>query len=278
MVRGDMIMKRPILTTIFLSLFLCSQAVADDRVLHLNMDEASGNLTDLSGYGNNCTPIGSPTYSQTGAPNRGTAIYFPTTASYFSCGTDSSILPDVFTAMGWIKTTKILISMPMFRFSASGYPILTTYHNTAGALIQLGPSNYQYFSTTVANDGNWHHVAFVVTGNGQNDIDNALFFLDGRSITKGTKVKTGSPDIKTALYIARNTVSMEITLDDLKIYNYVLSAIQIQHEYQQSRLAISRKHEPWKWADLLNLAFIMKGDQLYEKNQRISYLRQHPIN
>ena len=67
-------------------------------------------------------------------------------------------------------------------------------------------------------------------------------------------------------------------LDDIKIYNYALSAIQIQHEYQQSRLAISKKYEPWKWADLLNLAFIMKGDQLYEKNQRISYLRQHPIN
>src|SRR3990167_7813479 len=84
MVKGEL-MKRLILAILF-SLFLSSQTWAGDRVGYWNMDEASGNLTDQSGYGNNCTANGNPVYAQTGAPNRGNAISFDSTGDYFNCG------------------------------------------------------------------------------------------------------------------------------------------------------------------------------------------------
>src|SRR3990167_11338471 len=95
-------MKRLILAILF-RLFLSSQTWAGDRVGYWNMDEASGNLTDLSGYGNNCTANGGPDYSQTGAPNRGTAIGFDGSTDWFDCGTGSSLdLTENFTIMAWV--------------------------------------------------------------------------------------------------------------------------------------------------------------------------------
>ena len=277
MVKGDMIMKRPILTTIFLSLFLCSQAWAGDLVLHLNMNEASGNLTDLSGHGNNCTSNGGPDYSQAGAPNRGTAIGFDGSTDWFNCGTGSSLdLTGNFTIMAWVYPQIAAFGGIVSHDNGSSAATIswmlnmTTSPSMQGR-ISNGTTTYSINSNVLLLN-QWYHTSFVVSST------QLLLYMNGTVNTATRTAYAQSQPTWTIKLGKYGSWYAQARIDDIKVYNYAISAIQIQHEYQQSRLAISKKHEPWKWTDLLNLAFIMKGDQLYEKNQRISYLRQHPIN
>ena len=279
LVEGDII-KRLILAILF-SLFLCLQAQAGDLVGYWNMDEASGNLTDLSGHGTTCIAQGTPTYQVSSVEiNRGKAIQLDNSGDYFNCGNNSIYdFTTAFTLMIWIYPT---MSNPA---SINQWYLLShhSYPNAGWWLFLRGPTRRISFFT---EDGTihgpepssplwvtnrWHFIA--ATSNGTTN----TLYLDGvliGSVASGTLTS-----VSTSLFISSGISGrFEGLLDDIKIYNYALSAIQIQHEYQQSRLAIFRKHEPWKWTDLLNLAFIMKGDQIYEKDNRISFLRQHPVN
>jgi len=274
--------KRLILAILF-SLFLSSQTWASDLVLHLNMNEASGNLTDLSGYGNNCTANGSPDYSQTTyLPNRGTAIGFDGSTDWFNCGTGSSLnLTGNFTIMAWVYPQE------------SGYGGILSHDNGDGAaniswLLYLSSSSiikgfisngttYSLTSGYSYIQNNWIHATFVLSST------QLILYINGVATTPTTRTLNPQSQptwtIKLGRYDTTATYYAQARIDEVKVYNYALSATQIlQQEYQQSRLVMSRKHEPWKWTDLFNLAFNMKGDQIYEKDQRISYLREHPIN
>jgi len=272
-------MKRLILAILF-SLFLSSQTWAGDRVGYWNMNEASGNLTDQSGYGNNCTANGSPDYSQAGAPNRGTAIGFDGNTDWFNCGTGSSLdLTGNFTISVWVYPQETTNGGIIAHDNGSGASNVSWYLQLNGSsLIQGGISNgttYNLRNSSAYKLNEWYHVGFVVSS--------TQLILYVNSIAGTPLTRTVNPQSQPtwdAEIGARQEAGIyaQAIIDDVKLFNYALSAIQIQHEYQQSRLAISRKHEPWKWTDLFSLAFNMKGDQIYEKDNRISFLRQHPVN
>jgi len=273
-------MKRLILAILF-SLFLSSQTWAGDRVGYWNMNEASGNLTDQSGYGNNCTANGGPDYSQAGAPNRGTAIGFDGSTDWFNCGTGSSLdLTGNFTIMVWVYPQ----GMGVFRgiishdngISTAAISWSLQLPDTSPVIrgrISNGTTNNQKETPTYQLN-QWYHISFVVSST------QLLMYVNGQAGTPLTRTVYAQSQPTWTIKLGKyGSIGYALAhIDDIKIYNYDLSAIQIQHEYQQSRLAISRKHEPWKWTDLFSLAFNMKGDQIYEKDNRISFLRQHPVN
>ena len=272
-------MKRLILAILF-SLFLSSPTWAGDKVLHLNMDEASGNLTDLSGHGNNCTANGSPDYSQAGAPNRGTAIGFDGSTDWFNCGTGSSLdLTGNFTIMAWVYpqetgaggiithdngTSTALISWRL-RLDNTGPSIRGDISNGTTMITRIAP-NYQL--------NQWYHISFVVSST------QLLMYTNGQVGTPLTRTIYAQSQPTWTIKVGRqgSAIYAQALIDNIKIYNYALSAIQIQHEYRQSRLATQLKHESWKFLDLFKLAFNFRGDQLHEKDNRISFLRQHPVN
>ena len=272
-------MKRIGLVIIIILLLLCSNGWAGDRVLYLNMDEASGNLTDLSGYGNNCTANGGPDYSQTGAPNRGTAIGFDGSTDWFDCGTGSSLdLTENFTIMSW-----------MYHLGTSLGGILS--HDNGGTLatrswrfdtavsgnvlgrISDGITGQTTFSH-VFTQNVWTHYAFVLSST------QLILYVNGNGLTPVTRTVNPQSQPTWTIKLGKfgSTGYIQALIDDIKVYNYALSAKFIQDEYRQSRMAISRKHEPWKWLDLLKLSLNFRGDQLYEKDNRINYLRQHIVN
>jgi len=273
-------MKRPILTTILLSLFLCSQTQAGDKVLHLNMEEASGNLTDLSGHGNNCTAAGGPIYQVSSAEiNRGKAIQLDTN-DYFNCGNGSSLDNNDYSFLLWLKSSNpTLYSIAVRMRVDANNELIIQYPYTDGKLRVYTKINaVQYtISSSLINvivTTDWHFIGITMVGT------TWTVYYDGVQKYSGTQGDMANLVGAPTFYIGNNTTSSCLNglVDDIKIYNYALSDILIRHEYQQSRLVISRKYNPWKWTDLFNLAFIMKGDQLYEKDNRISYLRKHPVN
>ena len=272
-------MKRLILAILF-SLFLSSQTWAGDRVGYWNMNEASGNLTDQSGYGNNCTANGSPDYSQTTyLPNRGTAIGFDGSTDWFNCGTGSSLdLTENFTIIAWVYPQETdwggIISHDNGSSTAlvSWYVVLNN-SGTIRGLISNG-TTLNLRDTPAYKLNQWYHISFVVSST------QLLLYMNGQVGTPLTRTVYAQSQptwtIKAGKY--SGTGYAQARIDDLKIYNYALSGAQIKEDYRQFRLLISRKHEPWKFTDLFNLAFNLRGDQLYEKDNRISYIRQHPIN
>ena len=175
---GRLVMKNIILA-IIISLLFCSGVRAGDGVLHLNMEEASGNLTDLSGYGNNCTAYGNPVYQQTGAPNRGKAISFDGSGDYFNCGNSVAFNSSAVTVLGWIKTgiqtsaktimgkavtgsiswriSKVVVGNLLFYVSGNG----TSYNLVSGI------GNY------MIGDNNWHHFGCVY------DNTTGFVYIDG---------------------------------------------------------------------------------------------------
>ena len=81
-------------------------------------------------------------------------------------------------------------------------------------------------------DGNWHFVAFVVTGNSQNDISNSVMYADGVIESVYTTVKTAAPSPKTAVYLGKAYLNyFSGDLADVQIYNTSLDANQIQALY-----------------------------------------------
>src|SRR3990167_358259 len=260
-----------IIRAIIVILLLCSYGWAFDRVGYWNMDEASGNLIDQSGQGNNCTANGSPDYSQAGPLNRGTAIGFDGSTDYFNCGTGSSLdLTGNFTIMAWVYPQIAAYGGIISHDNGSSAATISWMLNMSSSSlmqgrISNGTTTYNINSNVLLLN-QWYHTSFVVSST------QLLLYMNGAVNTATRTAYAQSQPTWTIKLGKYGTWYAQARIDDIKIYNSALSAIQIQHEYQQSRLAISKKYEPWKWADLLNLAFIMKGDQLYEKNQRISYL------
>ena len=163
---GRLVMKNIILA-IIISLLFCSGVRAGDRVLHLNMEEASGNLIDLSGYGNNCTANGNPVYQQTGAPNRGKAISFDGSGDYFNCGTSVAFNSSAVTVLGWIKTgiqTSVKIIITKTISGSNSWGIFKSSVNILSFKVSGNGTGYNLVSEIgnyMIGDNKWHHFVVV---------------------------------------------------------------------------------------------------------------------
>ncbi|OGH24993.1 MAG: hypothetical protein A3B47_02770 [Candidatus Levybacteria bacterium RIFCSPLOWO2_01_FULL_39_24] len=192
-----------------------------------------GTFKDTSGNGNNGMGINvTPALDRR---NRNKASNFNGTA-YIDAGNRTSLKPDVFTVEAWIKWQSG-IYWPLVSFSASGLPAILPVWTAGRSLIYLGAGNFKYFFHNPVNiaDGNWHHLVFIVTGNGQNDIDNAKMYADGRIQIADTIAKTGLPNSKTGpLYIGFfSGYYANGLIDDVRIYKQALTFSQIQQLYAQ---------------------------------------------
>src|SRR3990167_4052721 len=159
-----------IIRAIIIILLLCSNGWAGDMVLHLNMNGASGNLTDLSGYGNNCTANGNPVYAQTGAPNRGNAISFDGTGDYFNCGDPASGNLDIAnntTFMGWINSADVITQNAVmgkyqdtnnrwYFYFGSGYRLYFLAVMSGSTVV----STHTGINSLIGYTNNWFHFAF----------------------------------------------------------------------------------------------------------------------
>ncbi len=164
----------------------------------------------------------------------GKALKFNGSSNYVDIATTSSILPNAFTIVGWIKYNSGTRS-PMADFGAL-YPGLYYKYDSGTPLIFLNASvSYKYFQKS-DYDLSWHHVAFVVPGNQVGDISQALMYQDGISIPIGSGVDSGAQASKIAFRLGRGgTNYLNGYLDDLRIYNCVLSMSEIKSIYDATK-------------------------------------------
>jgi hypothetical protein len=238
-------MKNLILT-IILSLALCSGVWAGQLVLDLDMEEASGNLTSKATGAIVCTANGGPDYQQTGPPNRGKAIGFDGSTDYFDCGTPAALdLTGNFTIMTWVYPQETGSGGIVAHDNGAGVANVSWYLQLNGGSIVQGAisdsSTYNLRNSPAYNLNQWYHYAFVVSTSQVILYVNAIA---GTPLTR-TIYAQSQPTWDSEVGVRGEAgLYAQALIDNIKIYNYALSATQILHEYQQSHLVTQLKHEP----------------------------------
>jgi len=92
-------------------------------------------------------------------------------------------------------------------------------------LLILGAANSRYFNdVSIYLDNNWHNWTWVITGVGDDDIDNSKLYIDGNLIDVYSTVKTGSVTDWGTHCIGGSYYSLVGSIDEVGIWNEVLSA------------------------------------------------------
>ena len=194
---------------------------------HLFNEKTGTTTFDLSLNSNHGRLLGGTLWKPDG-------LYFDGANDYISYSSNPVLFPDAFTVEATIKTTAT--GSTLIRWANYSPSIFITINKF---VILLGSNNYSRFERTPIDylDGNWHHVAFVVTGNGQNDIDNSKMFTDGVEQDVDTVIKTGATNAKTLCEIGRrsqwNDEAFNGTIGEFKMFDLALSADEILHNYYE---------------------------------------------
>lgn len=201
-------------------------------------DMAGVTAYDRSGQGNNGTLINGPTRT---FGKIGQALYFDGVNDYVDAGTASSFPfiqnTAIFTISLWVKFVDYKTVPQYFMGSTPTCGDKGFYfgENAVGQLhfeIEAGacPGGMASDVLGVINNNNWNHI--VVTGNGTN----IVFYVNGVSYAgSGTMGAPGSGDSTRSLNIGQiNNFGSSLfngTIDDVRIYNRVLSPDEIKRLY-----------------------------------------------
>lgn len=167
----------------------------------------------------------------------GPGLSFDGEDDYVDCGSDSSILPDIFTVVGWFKYISGSYN-PLVSFAAGSSRHVSPIWTTGKSIIMLSSTNYRYFthSPIDLDDKAWHFLAFVLPGAGQDDIDDSVMYADGRVQVAQTPTKTGAQWTKDVVHIGRAQTNYgNSIIDEVMLFDVVLTAAQIRELYQGFR-------------------------------------------
>ncbi|MGE4285537.1 MAG: LamG domain-containing protein [Phycisphaerae bacterium] len=143
------------------------------------------------------------------------------------------------TCQAWIKTSQPSgIIMAWGSVNYGGKWIVRV--DEGGALRAEVQGGY-VIGTKLINDGKWHHIAVVLPDDGTPDISEALLYVDGRLDESGAvspePVNTSpEQDVHIGWFSLKNERHFEGTIDEVKIYNYPLSASEIITTYSENAL------------------------------------------
>ena len=163
------------------------------------------------------------------------AFLFDGSDDYITPGLSALFNIPVFTVEFWYKW--LAGTAPLVGLGAStNHPYFSPVETAAASLILMGSSNYCYWSHAPVNikDGEWHFLHFLVTGSGQNDIDDFKLYTDTIEQNKGLPVKTGAQAAKDRLYLGQaGGYYHNACVDHFTIYNRLLDATERQNHYER---------------------------------------------
>jgi hypothetical protein len=228
-------------------------------VVHYDFDEGTVLATDVSGNNNNIVHAGNfggggPSISPDAVAGAGSVSFDG--GSYLTASSNLlSTLAGEFSVSLWLKTSQIFGNPGDLAWEGAG--VIAADSPNAGAkdlipvaltdgqvAFNVGDGNYDNTlnSRATVNDGSWHHVVVtrsLSTGARQIFIDGALDSSDVATtllldspvlLTIGAKSDASNPDPASPDYNGSN--GYEGLLDDVQIYNHVLSSNEVSFLYQ----------------------------------------------
>lgn len=184
--------------------------------VYWNFDEGSGSTANDSIGSNDGSLKNGPKWA---AGVTGSAVTFDGSNDYMQA--QSMTLDETsFSISAWFKSTSAG-DVKIISFSSKDHP-LQLYNG----MLRACTNGHCLAGTTVVKDGNWHFA--TVTGSGTT----VTLYLDGQleaSFTSPNIVITAAPTI--ASIFGGGNFSFPGTLDEVQIYNYALSAAQVNAIY-----------------------------------------------
>jgi hypothetical protein len=229
----------------FLSLALPVYAgMTEGLVSYWAFEEGQGNIAYDSAGSNNGTIYGSTAWvaGQVGDY----ALYFDDQKYDYVQGANSpfDFANTTFTACGWFKTTSNLYIVSEGSYLHGGWSLFCDSGGKARFQLKEGSPNaydaYDAWSYSGGNnDGNWHHIAAIVTTSTTNANGNkAEVYVDGLPVTiSELKAFPYSPSTDKwcmgNLYVITGhpSVNYQGSVDDIRIYNRALSGEEIYRLY-----------------------------------------------
>ncbi len=237
--------------TLFITViaFLClSMPVYGDvtygLVSHWALDEGQGNTAYDSAGTNNGTLTGNAAWVEGRVGDH--ALYFHDQRYDYVQGNNSpfDFANTTFTACGWLKTTSNLYIFSEGSYLHGGWSLFSNGGGKARFQLKEGSPNaydaYDAWSTSQAyDDGNWHHIAAVVTTSTTNANGNkATVYVDGLPITiTELNAYPYSPSTEkwcmASLWAisGQSPANYQGYVDDIRIYNRALSSEEIYALY-----------------------------------------------
>lgn len=215
-------------------------------VSHWRLGESTGpTAVDAMGV-NNGTYTGTPTFSVTGAivNNTDTAI------SLSGDSIDGVTVPhsatldfertDKFSFEAWVSTSDITTGTKTIIVKSIGAPNYTGYGfaidgdtgNPMLTLVNIWTSNTLRVRGVIdIRDGNWHHV--VATYDGTSSASGVKIYVDGVPVALTTVYNSLTATISNTVDFNIGTQILIGSLDEVAVYNYVLSQYEVQRHYQK---------------------------------------------
>jgi len=189
-------------------------------------DEGRGAVAkDFSGNGNDGNLTSGPVRITNG--KLGGALQFDGTDDYVSL---SLVTGTTYTYSGWIKPDSQTDSYGSVFSNSSGAPGI--YYRGSGAGANAGNIDYyvsgSQLSNTALTNGQWQHIALVVTSGG------ATFYLNGASNGTAASVANFTVDRMGDDVASENFKGY---LDDVRFYNRALSATDVNNLYKDTMVA-----------------------------------------
>ncbi len=236
--------------------------INDGLVGYWNLDETSGTTSaDASGHGNDGT-FG----ASTAAPTISAAVpsvsfadakslsFAGASAQYVDMGTLPTVLqPSVVTLSAWYKATTISSGGGELISGSDRYSLRVTATGV-GVIKKTASATWVALNGTAATslDGNWHHVAGVITGSGM------TLYFDGVSIATNADTTAIYYTSPSTFSIGRNPTNSGYNfygnIDDVRVYNRALSVTEI------SALAIGNQPGTAAATQTLSGAPVIAGD------------------
>ena len=211
-------------------------SIGDQLVGEWLFDTNASSTLDTSGSGNNGTPVGPPTWQETGGYNNKGAYSFDG-SDYFV----TTLLPsnnNSGTLSAWVKT---LSSSPQMAFGSYSSALnkrnyISVGNTTVGGKCTAGVGGHSYDvikGTTNLNDGNWHFCAVSYDGT------KVQLYADGK--LEFSINQSGTTDSGYVYFLgATNSSGVPInpfigSVDNIRIYQSALSGSDIQKLYAEGK-------------------------------------------
>jgi len=201
------------------------------------MTTSTAGTRDVSNNGNWCSNNG--TIKTVGGIS-GQALLFDGATGYLDCGSGSSldITTGNFSFEAWAKTNYISTGAQYIiskRVGLVGYEF--DIHSSGSLQLFLGDSGGWSGPSAGSDlrDGKWHHLIVTV-----NRANNATFYIDGvNGGTAGISARSGSLSnagtMKIGRYGAGASEYFNGSIDEVRVYNRVLTADEVKQHYDQTR-------------------------------------------
>jgi len=187
-----------------------------------NFDEGSGtSAADSTGNGNTGALQNTPTWTTSGKING--ALTFNGTNQEVDTASIAGIT-NTFTVAFWEKTS-VTSGQVIWQMGGSAVCKVDYSGHNIGCTVQANTATT--IAATAIDDGNWHHIAYVVNNTTQN------LYVDGVSKATGTETPAGLPN--TSCFGGGNCWGTSSwfngTIDDARVYNRALSASEVWRLY-----------------------------------------------